>query len=501
MSEKKVAEKEKDLRFPELRAREVAFIRALEEADRAGDLLPRAERQQASVDAFKNHGKKGEAVWIGRRARWLVARLERELPQLPRYLRSTRPGRGLALAVALAALILGLATNALGPERRINVLALPLFGLILWNLLMLALLLGQRLLPTARAFDRPVLARFFESWVQRLAGRLSGRWAKRHRGSGELWGQVFERDLAIWLPATAPLLVARARRLMHLGALVLVVGAVAGMYLRGVTFAYSATWESTFLSPEIVDPFLRAILTPASWISGLGVPSAAQIEAPMAGPAARWIHLWALTAALFVGIPRLALIAFESLRSAGLARRLGVPLPDAYRRRLRAAAETSVEGVSIVPYSYQPSPAATEALRGLLLDLVGVRAEVRQAPVVPYGGEVPEAPDEIAGRAVVFSLAQTPELEVHGEFLGELRRELPEGDALLVVVDGSPYRKRLGESETTERRLAERRRAWDRVVSEQGLEAAHLELEAEMAEDVLARLAAAAWPQGALGGE
>lgn len=484
------------LRFPEADARAVAFLQSLEQEDRSGELLAHAERRRATSEAFVAEGE-SEPRWLAARARDLLSLLERDFSFLPRYLSLTRPALGLVWPVVLLAFILGLATNALGPARRVHVLALPLLGLIVWNLAMILTLIGSRLLPTLRKLERPWLARFLEGWVGRLALKLPRRLAS---GNPERWRQVLTADLAFWLPATGPLVGARVRRLLHLGALALVAGAVAGMYLRGVGFAYRASWESTFLDAGVVDGLLGAVLGPAAWLLGTEVPSVAAIESPASGDAAPWIHLWAVTAALFVGVPRLALAGLEALRCARLARWLPLPLADGYRRRLRAMAETKVERWTIWPYSFTLTPGAAAALKTALLDLAGARADVRLAPVLDYGAETPAGEEALGGRVVVFNLAQTPEDEVHGALLAALRRDLVAGDVLLVLIDSSAYRRQLGTGEVAERRLEERRRVWDAAIAAQGLRAVHLELQAALPEGALAELAVAAWPSGVLGG-
>ena len=282
------------------------------------------------------------------------------------------------------------------------------------------------------------------------------------------------------------------RRLLHASALALVVGVLAGMYVRGIAFEYRATWESTFLSGEVIDRVLGIVLAPAAWLLRTAVPSAAAIERPASGDAAPWIHLYAVTAALFVALPRGLLTTFESLRCRRLQRRLRLTLPALYPRRLAAAIESSATEVEIIPYSYRPTARAVEALRTLVRDLIGPRAEIRVRSPVEYGTE-PVDPGGGYYRIVVFGLAQTPEAEVHGKLLAALREELADGQLMVVVVDGSVYRQRVGPE-----RLEERRRTWDRVVAATGLEAVHLDLLADDRDTALARLFAGVWPPGAL---
>ncbi len=486
--------------LPEDDAQAVALVRAVEDSDRSGNLLPLAERRAATAAALDRHSGGKAGPWIAGRARRLVTALRREYPFLARFLRYSSPVRGLLVPALAVAFGFGLATNALGPEKRINVLAVPLLGLILWNLAILGLTAVRAALPLNLGSGAPRFVGYLEAMARRLVDRLPRPGLAD--GEQDRLKQALGRYLTDWLPAVAPLAAVRGRRLLHASSLMLISGAVAGMYLRGVAFQYQATWESTFLSAGGIDAFLKAILAPASVLSGLAVPSAAAIESPAAGNAAPWIHLWAVTAALFVGLPRLVLAAVFSLRCGHRRRRLEVPVPGAYRRRLLASVDTAEHRLEVMPYSYRLPAAAAKALKGMLYDLFGPRSEIRLRPALDYGYELERLePGDSRLRLVLFGLAQTPEVEVHGELLRYLRDGLPDGQALLTVIDESAYRQRLEAGGSAGQRLAERRRAWDRVVRDAGLEAVHVDLSDPDDDDVSTRLLAAAWPAGVLGGE
>ncbi len=510
---------QRDFILPEDDAQAVALVLAIEETDRSGSILPLAERRAATTAAREAHPD-GDG-WLVERARALVIALKRQLPFLPRLLRFTSPVRGLLAPALVLAFVLGLLTNALGPEKRINVLALPLLGVIAWNLTVLAMTALRAVLPLDLGSGMPRFVGRLEAMARRLIDRLPRR---ANEGERDLLKQALKRYLSDWLPAVTLLASARGRRLLHASSLLLILGVVTGMYLRGVAFQYHATWESTFLSSAAVDGFLGTILAPASALLGVPVPSAPAIEGPAYGDAGSWIHLWAVTAALFVGVPRMLLAAAFSWRCTRRRRRLEVALPGAYLRRLLASVDTSERSLEVIPFSYRPPARAVEALKHMLYDLFGPRSEIRLRKVLDYGAE-PAAVEPGSGRLrlVLFGLAQTPEVEVHGELLRSLRDELPDGQALLVVVDGSSYRQRLAGGGRVAERLAERRRAWDRVVGEAvapgrqrhlppsggtsqlpppggTLEAVHVDL-LEPDEEVLSRLLEAGWPAGVLEAE
>ncbi len=496
-------------------AQAVALVRAVEETDRGGMLLPLAERRAATAAARADHAD-GDA-WLVARAGRLAAAMKRQLPFLPRFLRFTSPVRGLLAPALAVAFVLGIATNALGPRQRINVLAVPLLGLIAWNLAVLTLSAARAVLPLDLGSGAPRFVGRLEALARRLVSKVplkGGKWSQpppkadklptaSRRGSREeqqaCLRRALERYMRDWLPVVAPLASARGRRLLHASSLVLILGVVAGMYARGVAFQYHATWESTFLSAGAVDAFLGTVLAPASALLGSAVPSAVAIESPASGDAAPWIHLWAVTAALLVGTPRLVLAAASSLRCARRRRRLEISVADSYRRRLLASAGTSDRRLEVLPFSYRPPAGGAETLKRMLFDLFGPRSEIRLRPTLDYGVEPAElAPGDGRLQMVLFGLAQTPEVEVHGALLRRLRDDLPDGQALVAAVDASSYRRRLRGGGRVVERIAERRRAWDRIVRGAGLEAVHLDLAEGPDDQVLSRVLAVARPEGVL---
>jgi hypothetical protein len=171
---------------------------------------------------------------------------------------------------------------------------------------------------------------------------------------------------------------------------------------------------------------------------------------------------------VFVLLPRAALALGAALRAAGLARRLPVPVDAAYARRALQSGRGAATLVEVVYYSCAPDTARRERLHTLLQEEAGARAVIRDGAHLAYGDPaervaLPEDAPRAGLVAVVFPLAQTPEAEVHGEFLERLRERLDRaGWQLLVVLDAAAYRARAG----SEARARERRATWDRLLRE-----------------------------------
>jgi hypothetical protein len=235
----------------------------------------------------------------------------------------------------------------------------------------------------------------------------------------------------------------------------------------------------------------------------LDVESIAALRAPDGdGPAATWIHLWALTAAAVIGVPR-ALLAWRAGRRARrLAAALAPDLGEPYLLRLSAPERGAGVRIEVLPYSHRPSALASDALLELLHELFGNRARIEVAQPLGYGAEAPggEAARAPAaspqGRVVILNLAQPPEQEVHGAFLEALRARHaadPHQPWLLVLLDEESFRAR-HEAAGARDRLAERRRAWERVARAAELRLAPLRPLAADADALLAEARAAVWP-------
>ena len=336
-------------------------------------------------------------------------------------------------------------------------------------------------------------------WLLRQAFRLP---RPDVRAEAETAGRAVQRYAELSQPVLMPLFAARARRWLHLCALVLAVGMVADMYVRGLVLAYQATWQSTFLEAGSVEAWLGFLLGPASQLTGIALPAVALLEMPGAGDAAPWIHLFAVTLALWVIVPRALLAWWESHRIASLA--ADVPLDvspdagDAYFRRLAAREEGRARRVVVLPYAAAPEPRRRDALTALLHDVFGTRAKIVVSATTSYGDDLPDDAARGSGkpqdaeatraRVALFSLGQLPEAEVHAEWLAAMRRDCGPGDELLVLVDGGRFA-----ADMPAERADERRRAWERVVREAGLVAAHVDLSRPPGGEALDAACAALW--------
>ncbi len=279
-------------------------------------------------------------------------------------------------AVAVAAFLVGALSNYLGPARLVHVVYNPLAFLILWNLGFYVMLAWRRssrrrdpgapraataaaLPPLPRPGPSLPGARADAARGRLLAFALPGAWLAWQRvatgfrsGRGELaqLRKVGARFWPAYWRAAGGVVAARAHALLHLGAIALLVGGVAGIYFRIFFFDYLVVWESTLLkSPHSIARFLNAFLGPACLIldGALLSPEVVQpLLLPEGSPAAAWIHRLALTGVLVVALPRALLAARAARRASRLAAGIELDFSEPYfAETLRAAREGVIHRV------------------------------------------------------------------------------------------------------------------------------------------------------------
>lgn len=464
-------------------ARSALLVRAYETAPPAqtGGRWSANDRLWATQAALQHEGEAAStAAFIARRARLAAERLCSRERGADLILRALGWRAWIGWALATLAFVAGVATDAIGPAQRINVLAPPLLVLLAWNLLVYAAMLGRAAArrgggatspgPFARQIARAARAVALGRGIERLTPPLAG----------------FARD---WTLASAGLTASRVARMLHTAAAALAAGALFGMYLRGFALEYRAGWESTFLDASAVHAILSFVLGPAAAISGIALPDAgalAAIRSTMSPGenAARWIHLYALTMALFVIVPRAFMALAQFLLERRLANNFPLPLDDSYFQAIARAQHGAVAEVRIVPYSIRPGAQATAGLNTLLARVFGPRTELAIVPTVPFGGEdaldAALIPAPVALVAALFALTATPERENHGAFIDALAARMPPATPFAVLIDESAFRQRFDESGGTGTvRRDERRAAWRRMLAETAREPVFVDLDTQ----------------------
>lgn len=439
---------------------QVCRVRAIEESDRENHVWDKATVREAGAETVQAAGGHSDR-FLAHRASRLAARVKVAaiLPALGVLeLPSWMEGVG-----SLGAFGLGWWLAALGQEREINLLALPLIGILVWNaaMVILSVLTGVDKDPSGATAS-------LVSWLQGMGGSKPG--ASEH----SLVDASRSRFRALTQTVVTRRFGVRFRAWLHLAAAILAFGSVSGMYVRGWSMEYRAVWESTLLDEAGASRFLGTLFLPASKVTGVVIPLEQLPEmhrrsgepAAHPGRALPWIHLYAATLGLFVMAPRFLLVMLELKRANGILRRF-LEEDDwrSYTESLLAG--TDGDGVAVEIITYGLSVNETSQNRWRLWarrQWQDMGAAVFYA--VPVGGEAefvkgwkPSATRVL----VIFNLAGTPEVEVHRS-LAEALAQRKERTMLLLALDDTDLEKRWSTFADAEQRLAEREKSWRQMM-------------------------------------
>ena len=459
-------------------ARHALLIRAFETAPPAPP-WDESDRDWATRSAAQIEGEKADIdAFVARRAGLAAERLAKRVPSVAQALSALHWRPWVGVAAVVTAGIAGGLLDAVSADQRINVLAPPILAILLWNAIVYGLLAGRALRrlvrPERSAAGLPGSAGpAVPGWLARLIGRVAGGLpADRRRAGARPPLAVFT---AHWAVAGAPLNGARALAILHAAAAVFALGALGGLYLRGLAFEYRAGWESTFLDVSAVRTLLQAVLGPASLLTGIELPDAARLAAMRfpAGTGERaggWIHLYAVTVLLAVVLPRIALAATDAWRARRLAADFPIPLNDAYFQNLHRQHRGVAAVVQVRPYSFQPPVDSVRGLNRLMQQIFGTDTLVSVSAPVALGGEdrLREAGQPAANgpatalTLALFSLSATPEVENHAAFMTALAASLPADAPLVALVDETAFQARFGADSS---RLETRRAAWRKILA------------------------------------
>jgi len=485
----------------ELDLSKILLVQALEECDPHGRHLPLSTRYHATQQARDQQRPSSDEnrSFLTTRTKIMWDFLDKAFPALAQSCDRLYVDIPTAL-IAIPALGAGLLINGLGESQRVNLLNFPLLLLLLWNC---GIYLSTALMPLLKFSLKTT---WLDTATTHLS-KLAGIWRPRSWPSINLpdpatlsWSQeATTRFMALWWPHVQPAWTQRVRQLLHLGAACMAIGIILGMYIRGLALDYQATWESTFLSANQVHWLLHTLLSPAAWLLQSPVPRLSEIvnlQAPQHGPAAPWIHMWAVTALTFIVIPRsiLALMSQRSLKQAW--ERFALPLNDPYFVHLLAPARGQGVHVDILPYSFLPSPETKDFLDIRFLDIFGNLATIDWQPSVSFGQECPTWPTVSASArnfVIIFNAAQTPECEVQGEWLHTIQTRMDKispGSRLLVLLDEEPYSQSVDGT-----RLIERRQTWQRLGNQYHLSLVPLDVYTTSPDQFLQQAQAGLWPR------
>ena len=215
--------------------RAVLMVKAIEEVDRAGTIIPPGDRAQATREAVRSLGVGSDetalvaddrllAQALGSRAERLAGPLVERFPIVDEALGRTRTPAGLLLVLLVVAFAAGIGLSALDGSRRINILAFPFLGLIAWNLAMYAVLAAGWI--RARVGTRSPAAATGGRWAGRLFKRRVEPLLRRTRRVHVLLGEALAAYAAGCAMIGTAFIAQHARRWLHLAAATVALGLI-----------------------------------------------------------------------------------------------------------------------------------------------------------------------------------------------------------------------------------------------------------------------------------
>lgn len=435
--------------------RDIVFAHAIETAA-PHESLPTAARcntiTQESLHALGSGGKTAFTVFLQERAKRIIAQAQLPADIRALWLQSAGISRWAVIGVLVAALVLGYVGHAVTDPHRVDLLSPSLIGIVLWNLLVYGLLIvaGLRklfrrqpqvvlpLAPTQVSANHGAEASSAPGgWMQKLAFKRSQLMAgtglrKLALNFERNWWQISRRQRhAQWLLC------------LHLAAALLALGALASLWITGLTREYQVGWESTFLSPAAVQSCLNLLFAPLHWLLGTAPWSLEQITAlqgwvPSGTPGTpevpagvlqfleqptegqRWVQLYSLLLFVMVIAPRLLLALWQCARMGWMKNHMALPLQQPYFQKLQRDWAGRATQLLVQPYSLDISPEREAALRSHVAQHYGAGAQLSLLPVLAYGSPLPAAANGEGQQVLLLNLAATPEAEIHGALLSQV---------------------------------------------------------------------------------
>ncbi len=474
-------------------ARKVLFVRAVEMGDPAGSVLPRADRLIATRKAKRPEvviseanstprplNKEEESFFL-RRAELLIQTLKKRCPDYQIDLKGIQWKGWFTALFFILAFFSGFIANEFESGRRLNLLAFPVMGMLIWNFAAYGYI-GFSYIQSIFNKNSTII---FKGPIINILSSMATRQRHRNRVSNEpssILNRCFRDFTLEWSRLSSRIYKNHAARVMHVCAVLFAVGIIGGMYMRGVTTEYYAGWESTFLEPETVQKLMKSIFMPAAMLTGQPLPTLERIkdiqwkELQVGENAAGWIHLFSKTLFLFVVIPRgfLFFIAHRQERKF----RAHFPIPpvnDAYFRESLTARPGQREHIIVIPYTIEITGKHMEVLRSLFDQSFGWKTQIEFNDTIPYGGNNKMSTEFVTRKmgsagylVILFNLSSTPEHEIHGAFVNSFAESVSTGNStkqLLIAIDESHFVSRFSRQMNGKERLESRRKLWEKTIA------------------------------------
>ena len=398
-------------------ARRILFFRALGETDHEGVILPSSllETVRNKMEPFLK-----DTDYFARFCRSLekIASRRHNI-DFSTYYTAFDFKLGKSGLLLLVSFLIGLGSNYLGSGPRVNILLNPLMILLCWNFAVYLVLLFKGTI--FRQYTLPPANMAFQliNFGRSIKDKLNLLFPKKAKKSTILrTARVY--FIKLWLQQANALSVARLSLILHGMAIALTCGVVTGLYLRGLFQEYQFAWFSTF-DKSIVMSLGKVIFAPVLFLI--------QGNMPKENMGAAWIHLFAASAVFYILIPRFFLLFQTKLKIKKLSGSIepDLTLPCFMKWRLYTV------NLDLYSYSYSLDDKNLQLLNEALKRVYGYQDKLI-IENIQWGENLPKSLNQKRIPVFCFNAAQTPENEVHGEFLNRILQRL---NSCIGIVDYS----------------------------------------------------------------
>lgn len=355
------------------------LARAIEQGDAQGKLLGEAERDRIDQESRRTASPDSRArmgEFIHDRAVQVISTVEPRDPWLA-GLQNARPWQlWLAAGIPVLAFTLGVVSNIIGNPHRVDLVSLPLLGIVAWNVVMyLALLAGWAMARSGQ-----------KSWIGAL-----GRWSDGNRAlsrrPGNARAQVTAHFWREWFKVTQGLHTSRIKRVLHLSAAAWAGGVIASLLVRGLVVEYRVGWESTFLDASQVNTLLNVLRVPAQLLFPLAPFTTEQVArlqfsagGGTAEGASTWVFMYVALLLVVVVIPRLVLAAIAWVRERFQAGTMSIDAAEPYYERIASLLDVARVELCLITHSDED--------RGRLMRVLAQEADIAHTLVSSDQGDV-----------------------------------------------------------------------------------------------------------------
>ena len=378
------------------------------------------------------------ATFLVARSRIAKKMIEAKNPSIKSNAIKLVPPSWLTWALFALAFLMGLLTDQFASTgSRINLLSLPFFGILTWNIFVyLALFISGFKENNRRDFFGIRLSFSF------LQKNLLTKSLDKSKALGQLM---------------QPMLTEYSARAFHLAALGFVIGMIVSVLLRGIGTAYTVGWESTWFaeSPEIVYQII--MVTYGFFTSFLGpMPNILEVanlrfdRLALSGvevSAGLWLLRIIVMLCIFVVLPRLLLVLKHSFKIAQLKKNYPIDLGDRYFQEILKAWRAEELNLDLMIPESNSNQAAIETAYRLAESLGFNLAEVRNHTLDFSSDDAPLTLEQSGSAQQVWILMNgttTPENEVQGHTVHLIQQKVGKAPVVLLV-DMAGYVTRFGD--------------------------------------------------------